>query len=310
MGNQLQSCLIERKVAGLKLRITIAMLAIYLIWGSTYLAIRFAVETIPPFLMAAVRFLVPGLILVIWKRASGDPAPSGRQWLSAVTIGLFLLLAGNGLLSWAEKRIDSGIASLLIGTVPIWMVLIDTLLISKRKPRLGAIIGLLTGFAGIVILVGPRHLLTGEGHYDLVGFAVTLLAALFWSFGSVISRKANLPSSPLLATGMEMLGGSAGLFLVSLIGGEWHSFHISAVASHSWFGLLYLIIAGSLGGFVAYTWLLRNAPISLIATYAYVNPIVAILLGYFFAGEQLTSQVLVSALIIIGSVILINNRRI
>lgn len=293
----------------MKLRIVIAMLAIYIIWGSTYLAIRFAVETIPPFLMAGTRFLVPGLLLVIWRRASGDPAPTKRQWLSSAYLGLLLLLGGNGLLSWAEKSIDSGVASLLIGTVPIWMVLIDTLFASKRKPGLGVIIGLLTGFSGIILLVGPREVFSGESHYDLVGFGVTLLAALFWSLGSVFTRKADLPSSPLLITGMEMLAGSVGLFLVSTFSGEWQSFNYSAVTLRSWMGLLYLIVAGSLGGFVAYTWLLRNAPISLVATYAYVNPLVAILLGYWFAQEDITARVLVAALIIIGSVVLINRFR-
>jgi drug/metabolite transporter (DMT)-like permease len=292
-----------------KLRIAIAMLAIYLIWGSTYLAIRFAVDTIPPFLMAGTRFLIPGLLLVIWRRAAGDPAPTRRQWLSTAFIGLLLLLGGNGLVSWAEQRIDSGIAALLVGTVPIWMVLTDTLFSSKQRPRLMAIIGLLTGFGGIVVLVGPRTLISGESNYDLLGIGAVLLAAFFWSLGSVFSRKADMPGSPLLGTGMEMLAGSAGLYTVSLMIGEWRSFDLNAVSLQSGLGLLYLIVAGSLGGFVAYTWLLRNAPISLVSTYAYVNPLVAILLGYWMAQETLSAQVLIAAVVIIGSVILINSGR-
>ena len=285
------------------------MLAIYLIWGSTYLAIRFAVDTIPPFLMAGTRFLIPGLLLVIWRRAAGDPAPTRRQWLSTAFIGLLLLLGGNGLVSWAEQRIDSGIAALLVGTVPIWMVLTDTLFSSKQRPRLMAIIGLLTGFGGIVVLVGPRTLISGESNYDLLGIGAVLLAAFFWSLGSVFSRKADMPGSPLLGTGMEMLAGSAGLYTVSLMIGEWRSFDLNAVSLQSGLGLLYLIVAGSLGGFVAYTWLLRNAPISLVSTYAYVNPLVAILLGYWMAQETLSAQVLIAAVVIIGSVILINSGR-
>ncbi len=293
----------------MKLRITIAMLAIYIIWGSTYLAIRFAVGTIPPFLMAATRFLIPGLILVIWRRLAGDPAPTRQQWLSAAIIGILLLLGGNGLLSWAEQRIDSGIAAILIGTVPIWMVIIDAVWLSKKIPRLNAIIGLLAGFSGIVLLVDPLNLSKLGDHPDAFGFGMLLLAAFFWSTGSVYTRKANLPASPLLVTGMEMLAGSAALFVVSLLGGEWKSFQVSQVSMQSALGLLYLIVAGSLGGFVAYTWLLKNAPISLVATYAYVNPIIAILLGHFFAAEVITARVLIAALIIIGSVILINYRK-
>lgn len=290
----------------MKLRIAIAMLAIYLIWGSTYLAIRFAVETIPPFLMAGTRFLFPGLLLVIWRRMAGDPPPTRRQWLSTGLIGLMLLLGGNGLVSWAEQRIDSGIAALLVGTAPIWMVLADSVL-SRRVPRWQAIIGLLTGFAGIVVLVGPRSLLTGDSRYDLLGITAVVLAALSWSLGSVISRKVDLPRSPLLVTGMEMLAGCVGLMLVSLLRGEWTGFAVGAVSMRSVLALLYLIVAGSLGGFVAYTWLLRNAPISLVATYAYVNPLVAILLGGLLAQESLTAQVLLAAVVIIGSVILINS---
>jgi drug/metabolite transporter (DMT)-like permease len=285
------------------------MLAIYIIWGSTYLAIRFAIDTIPPFMMAATRFLIPGLILVIWRRLAGDPAPTRPQWLSAGFIGILLLVGGNGLLSWAEKRIDSGIAAILIGTVPIWMVIIDAIFVSKKIPRLNAIIGLLAGFSGIVLLVDPLNFLKVGNHPDLVGFAVLLLAAFFWSSGSVYTRKANLPSSPLLVTGMEMLVGSVALFLLSLFSGEWRSLNISAISVQSFLGLLYLIIAGSLVGFVAYTWLLKNAPISLVSTYAYVNPLIAILLGHFFASEVITVRVLIAAGIIISSVILINYRK-
>jgi drug/metabolite transporter (DMT)-like permease len=290
-----------------KIRIAAAMLAIYLIWGSTYLAIRFAVETIPPFLMAGTRFLFPALLLIGWRRLSGDPTPTRRQWFSTGIIGLMMLLGGNGLVSWAEQRIDSGIAALLIGTVPIWMVLADALFASKTKPRPKAFIGLLTGFAGIVVLVGPPQLLSGQGQYDLLGIGALLLAALLWSLGSIYSRTADLPRSPLLTTGMEMAAGSFGLFCASLLGGEWRTFDPGGISLRSGLGLLYLILAGSLVGFVAYTWLLRNAPISLVSTYAYVNPLVAILLGSWLAQEPLTWQVLTAAVVIIGSVVLINS---
>ncbi len=290
----------------MKLRISFAMLAIYLIWGSTYLAIRFAVETIPPFLMAGTRFLFPGLLLLIWRRLAGDPPPTRRQWISAAVVGLLLLLGGNGLVSWAEQRIHSGIAALVVGTAPIWMVLIDSLFASRQRPRLAAIIGLGMGFIGIIVLIGPKTILGGEGSADLLGIGAVLLASMLWSAGSVYSQKADMPASPLIGTGMEMLAGSAGLFLTSFLTGEWQTFQPAAISLRSILGLLYLILAGSLVGFVAYTWLLRNAPISLVSTYAYVNPLVAILLGYWLGQEELTLQVLFAATIIIGSVILIN----
>jgi drug/metabolite transporter (DMT)-like permease len=267
------------------------------------------VETIPPFLMAGTRFLFPGLLLVIWRRLAGDPAPTRRQWMSTAVIGLLLLLGGNGLVSWAEQRVESGITALLVGISPIWLVLMDALFSSKRRPRWTAVVGLLTGFGGIVVLVGPGSLFNGQGQYDLLGIGAVLLASFLWSLGSVYSRKADVPGSPLLGTGMEMLAGSVGLLLVSLMLGEWRTFDLGAVTSRSGLGLLYLIIVGSLGGFVAYTWLLRNAPIPLVATYAYVNPLVAILLGHWLAQEPLTAQVLIAAVVIIGSVILINTSK-
>jgi drug/metabolite transporter (DMT)-like permease len=291
----------------MKIRIVIALLAVYLIWGSTYLAIRFAVETIPPFLMAGTRFLVAGLLLVIWRYLAGDPRPTRKQWLSASIVGLLLLLGGNGLVSWAEQgRINSGTAALLVGTVPIWMVLIEAIFYTKQRPRWQAFVGLLTGFIGIVVLIGPQNIFDSQNHANLLGTGAVIIGAFLWSIGSVYSHKAEMPGSPLMGTGMQMLVGSVGLFLVSLLSGEWKTFSLAAVSLHSGLGLLYLIVFGSLGGFVAYGWLLRNAPIPLAATYAYVNPLVAILLGNWLAQEHISAQVLVAAAIIIGSVVLIN----
>jgi len=290
----------------MKIRIAVAMLAIYLVWGSTYLAIRFAVETIPPFIMAGTRYLIPGLLLFVWRRLAGDPAPTRKQWIAGAIVGLFLLLGGNGLLSWAELRLESGVAALIVGTAPIWMVFFDAALTHKR-PRWQVIVGLLTGFGGIILLVGPASLFGGHPRYDLLAIGIVLLAALFWSIGSIYSRDADLPKSPLLGTGIEMLAGSAGLYLASLVSSEWKTFNLAAVSQQSLLGLLYLILFGTLVGFVAYTWLLRNAPISLVSTYAYVNPLVAILLGNWLANEPLSWHIVLSAGIIIGSVVLINS---
>jgi drug/metabolite transporter (DMT)-like permease len=290
----------------MKLRIVVAMLAIYLVWGSTYLAIRFAVETIPPFIMAGTRYLIPGILMLVWRRLAGDPAPTRRQWIAGSIVGLFLLLGGNGLVSWAEQRVDSGVSALIIGTAPIWMVVFDSVL-SRIRPRWQVIVGLLTGFGGILFLIGPESLFGQHPRYDLLGMGILMLAALLWAIGSIYSRNADLPRSPLLGTSIEMLAGSAGLYISSLISGEWKSFNLAAVSHQSLWGLLYLIVFGTLIGFVAYTWLLRNAPISLVSTYAYVNPLVAILLGSWLAQEPLTWEVGLAAAIIIGSVVLINS---
>lgn len=292
----------------MKFRIAVAMLAIYLVWGSTYLAIRFAVETIPPFIMAGTRYLLPGLLLMVWRRLAGDPAPTRRQWLSGAIVGLFLLLGGNGLVSWAEQRVESGIAALIIGTVPIWMAIFDAVL-TRIRPRWQVIMGLLTGFGGIIFLIGPESLFGQHPRYDLLGIGVLVLAAFLWAIGSIYSRDADLPRSPLLGTSIEMLAGSVGLYIASLLTGEWKTFNIGAVSQQSVLGLLYLIVLGTLVGFVAYTWLLRNAPISLVSTYAYVNPLVAILLGNWLVQEQLNWEVALAAAIIIGSVVLINSFR-
>ena len=292
----------------MKFRIAVAMLAIYLVWGSTYLAIRFAVETIPPFIMAGTRYLLPGLLLMVWRRLAGDPAPTRRQWLSGAIVGLFLLLGGNGLVSWAEQRVESGIAALIIGTVPIWMVIFDAVL-TRIRPRWQVIMGLLTGFGGIIFLIGPESLFGQHPRYDLLGIGVLVLAAFLWAIGSIYSRDADLPRSPLLGTSIEMLAGSVGLYIASLLTGEWKTFNVGAVSQQSVLGLLYLIVLGTLVGFVAYTWLLRNAPISLVSTYAYVNPLVAILLGNWLVQEPLNWEVALAAAIIIGSVVLINSFR-
>ena len=292
----------------MKTKIWIALLALYIVWGSTYLAIRFAVETLPPFLHAGLRFLISGLVLVIWRRAAGDTMPTRNQWKSLAIIGTLLLLGGNSLVAVAEQRIASGVAALIIGTVPLWLVVIETLRPGGTRPSWQALVGLIVGFGGIYLLVGPTDL-SGGLQFDALGTILLVIAAFLWSLGSIYSRSADLPKSALMMTGGEMLAGSIPIFLVSLLFGEWRTFNIAQVSSESWIALLYLITFGSMVGFVAYIWLLQNAPISLVATYAYVNPLVAVLLGYWFAQEELTARILVGAVIIIGSVIFINSAR-
>jgi drug/metabolite transporter (DMT)-like permease len=284
-----------------------AMISVYIVWGSTYLAIRFAVETIPPFLMIAFRFFIAGGILFLFRRLSGDQAPTRIEWRSAIVTGFFLLVAGNGVVAWAEQRVPSGIAALLVGASPLWMFLIDTFRPghSTRRPGWLAFIGVLIGFVGIIVLIEPGSLGGVSAPVDRIGGLALLLASFCWSVGSLYSRHAPLPSSPLLGTSMEMLAGGAGLLILGTLTGEWSQLHLASIQLHSWLGLLYLIIFGSLVGFACYTWLLRSAPTTLVSTYAYVNPVVAILMGNLLAQEPLTPRVLIAAAIIIGSVVLL-----
>ena len=292
----------------MKTKTWIALLALYIVWGSTYLAIKFAVETIPPFFHAGIRFLVSGVILVLWQRAAGQPMPTRKQWVSLAIIGNLLLLGGNGLVSWAEQTIPSGIAALIIGGIPLFLVITESFRPGGVKPNRWTILGLAIGFLGIFILVDPTDL-TGGSDLDTLGVGALFLACVFWSLGSVYSKHADLPKSSLMSTGGQMLAGSIGLFAVSLATGELAGWNVADVTTKSALGLVYLILAGSLIGFVSYGWLLQNAPISLVATYAYVNPIVAVLLGNWFANESLEPRVWLAAAIIVGSVMFINRSR-
>lgn len=293
----------------MKTKIWIALVALYIVWGSTYLAIRFAVETIPPFMHAALRFLISGAILYAWRRRAGDPAPTAGNWRATAIVGAALLLGGNGLVAWAEQSVPSGIAALMISTSPFWLVLFESMRAGGSKPNWQAILGLLVGFGGVFLLIGPAEITGGEESFDTFGIILLLLAPLFWSLGSIYARGADMPKSTLLSTGMQMLTGAAALFIVSAFKGEFRGFNLSDVSPASWWGLAYLITFGSLIGFVSYGWLLHNAPISLMSTYAYVNPVVAVILGWLLANEELNARIAVASAIIIGSVVLINSAR-
>ena len=293
----------------MKTKLWTALIALYIVWGSTYLGIRFAVETLPPFLHSAIRFLISGLILFIWRRSAGDPVPTISNWKSTAIVGTFLLVGGNGLVGLAEKTVPSGIAALIVATSPFWLTLFETFRSGGAKPTWQSILGLLIGFSGVFLLIGPADFL-GSGHkFDTFGVVILLIAPILWSTGSIYAKGADMPKSSLLSTGMQMLAGSAALFIVSVVTGELSGFSFGDVSTRSWLGLLYLITFGSLIGFVSYGWLLHNAPISLMSTYAYVNPVVAVFLGWLLAGELLTARIALASAIIIGSVILINLAR-
>ncbi len=293
----------------MKTKIWIALIALYIVWGSTYLGIRFAVETIPPFLHASLRFLISGLILFTWRRSAGDPAPTFSNWKATAIVGTGLLLGGNGLVAWAEQSVPSGIAALMVSTSPFWLVLFEAVRAGGVKPTWQAILGLIIGFGGVFILIGPAEITGAEAGFDTFGIILLLLAPVFWSLGSIYAKGADLPKSTLLSTGMEMLAGAVVLFLVSVVKGELDGFSFGLVSTRSWLALAYLVTFGSLVGFVSYGWLLHNAPISLMSTYAYVNPVVAVLLGSLFADEPLSGRTLIAAGVIIGSVVLINSSR-
>jgi drug/metabolite transporter (DMT)-like permease len=293
----------------MKSKIWLALFALYIVWGSTYLGIRIAIETIPPFLHASIRFLISGLILVIWQRAAGHALPTRKQWISTAIIGSLLLLGGNGLVAWAEQFIPSGIAALIISSSPMFLVIGEAIRPNGVKPNWQGIVGILIGFAGIFILIGPSEISGSATKLNPLGIAALLAAELFWSTGSIYSKSVDLPKSSLMNTGAQMLMGSISLFIVSLISGELHGWDITAVSARSLYGLSYLILIGSLVGFVSYGWLLQNAPISLVSTYAYVNPIVAVFLGTWLASEPLEPRIWLAAGIIVGSVIFINSTR-
>ncbi len=292
-------------VAPSRARVLAAYAIVYVIWGSTYLAISLAIRTLPPFLMAGARFLVAGLILYAFTRARGAARPTLSHWKAATIIGGFLLLIGNGAVVWGEQYVPSGITALLIATVPLWMSLLGWLGPERRRPNVRIAVGLIVGLLGIVVLVGPGALVGEGGTVDLVGSGVIILGALSWAIGSLYARTAVTPPSPGLGTAMQMVAGGLLLVALGLGTGEGHGLDPATMSMTSVSALLYLIIFGSLIGFSAYIWLLRVEPPTRVSTYAYVNPVVAVALGWLIAGEPLSPRTLLAAAIIVGAVVLI-----
>lgn len=282
-----------------------ALSAVYLIWGSTYLAIRFTVETTPPFLSAAARFIISGAVLYLWRRAAGDPAPTTLEWRNASIIGILLLVGGNGGVVWAAQYIPSSLSALLVATVPLWMLLFDALRSGGERPSPQALSGILIGFCGAALLIGwSASTTTSQSFY---GALAVVIASFLWAIGSIYGKTFKLPASPLLTTGIEMLAGGAVQILVSVISGEMGRLDPAAVSSRSMVAWTYLTVIGPIA-FVAYAWLLRNSPIPLVATYSYVNPLVAIVLGYFLGKEIITLRILLAAALVIGSVVLVSGK--
>jgi drug/metabolite transporter (DMT)-like permease len=286
------------KTGGLSTKVWLALGVVYVVWGSTYLGIDLAVRTIPPFLMASVRFLIAGGLLYVWAIRRGDRSdrPTLRHWLSAALIALPMLAIGNAAVGWAEVTLDTGTASLIIASVPLWMALLDRVFYGQRLAQT-IVVGLVVGFAGVGLLVAP-----GGAHANARAL-VLVFSSLAWAIGSLYSRHAALPSRPQVGVAMQMLTAGVMLAVISAASGE--SVDPASISLESWLGLAYLIVAGSLVAFTAYMWLLRNTATSLVGTYAYVNPVVAVLLGTLVLGEPLGWRTIVGGGIILGAVALI-----
>ncbi|MCI0436969.1 MAG: EamA family transporter [Gemmatimonadetes bacterium] len=289
-------------------KLVAAFAAVYLIWGSTYLAIKFAIQTMPPFTMAGVRFLIAGTILYGFARATAPTRPDRAHWKTALVIGALLLMGGNGAVTWSQQRIPSGVAALLVTITPCWMVLLDWLRPGGTRPTAPIVVGLVLGLAGVGLLIGPESLMGGE-RVDLIGAGVLLIGSISWASGSIYSRHANTPARPLLATGMQMLCGGSILLAAGLLAGEATRIDLAAVSARSLLALAYLIVFGAIIGYSAYVWLLRASTPARVSTYAYVNPVIAVFLGWVLADEPLTPRMLVAALVIIVGVALITLSR-
>ena len=291
--------------------IALGMLVLYVVWGSTYLAIAIAVETIPPFLMAGARFLLAGTILLAWTRARGGTgfvAPTRREWRDMTVIGALLLGGGMGMVAFGEQTIPSGITALLIALLPAWIAIFGRILLGERLPLL-AVVGIIVGFAGVGILVGPS-LGGGTGGLDPLGLAAVIVSPIAWSLGSLFaSHRATLPRDPLVNTGGQMVAGGLVLFGMAALAGEFGRFDPAGVSLESIAAFVYLTVVGSLLAFTAYGWLLRVAPLPLVATYAYVNPVVAVILGAIVLQEPIDARTLLAAAIIVGAVALIVTAR-
>lgn len=284
-----------------------AFAAIYFIWGSTYLAIKYALEGIPPFLMMGTRSLAAGLILYLWSRGRGDEKIKSENIIPIVIIGVLFFLVGHGMLAWGQQRIPSGSAALLVASEPLWIAVIEALMVRGHRTTSKTIIGLLCGFVGISLLFAPWQKL-GNHHVDSLSAFAILLGTLSWSIGAVYSRVAKLPKSPALSAGLELIVGGFLLVTCGLLMGEGSRLQLEAISLRSILGLLYLIIFGSVITFTAYVWLLNLTSATRVATHTYVNPVIAVFIGWAIAGESLSMQTFLATLIIIISVYLVLGR--
>ena len=282
----------------------LAFATIYFVWGSTFLAIRVGVHEVPPFLLAAMRFLIAGLALYAWMIARGEPSPTGRQWMSASLLAVLIFVLDYGLLFWAEQRVPSGIAAVMMATIPLFMALSEIIFLGTQRLTISLWLALLIGIIGVAVLMSRSFNLGGEP-IDPRGAVALIVAAMSWSIASVLTRKLPLPPSKVMSSGAQMLAGGVFLTLTAASRGEVRNFHPASVSRGAWLSLLYLIVAGSIIAFTAYVWLIHRESPMKVGTYAYVNPVVAVLVGYFLGGEALGLRVILGTVCVLISVVMI-----
>ena len=286
-----------------RMRIVLAFAAVYVLWGSTYLFIKYAIETIPPFALGFIRFAVSGGLLYGLARWRGAGKPTMHELKMAAITGVLMLGFGNGAVMWAEKTIPSGVVALIVSSVPIWVVIIDWLRPGGVRPRTAMFLGLVLGLAGILILVGPRAII-GEGNVDEIGALIMLAGSIAWAVGSLMTR-GNKPGSPIVFAALQMLAASAAMGIMGLVTGDLFAFSPANLTAKSVFSFFYLVIAGSIIGYTAYVYLLGMVSAAKAATYAYVNPVIAVLLGWAFASEPLGVRTVIAAGVVLAGVAII-----
>jgi drug/metabolite transporter (DMT)-like permease len=287
----------------------LAFAIIYFVWGSTFLAIRIGVHEVPPFLLAAMRFLVSGLVLFGWMIAQGERSLSRREWMSASLVALLIFVFDYGLLFWAEKRVPSGVAAVMMATIPVFMALSEIVFLRTQRLTVRLALALLIGIAGVAVLMS-HSLNLGGAPIDTAGAVAIIIGAVSWSVASVLTRKLPLPESKVMSSGAQMLAGGVLLMLAAAALGEFREFHPATVSRGAWLSLLYLIVAGSIVGFTAYVWLIHHESPTKVATYAYVNPVVAVLLGYLVGGETLGLRTMLGTVFVLISVVVITTTRV
>jgi drug/metabolite transporter (DMT)-like permease len=289
-------------------KILLAFSIIYFVWGSTFLAIRVGVREVPPFLLAGMRFFIAGIVLYAWMRAKGEASPTGREWGSATLLAVLIFVFDYGLLFWAERRVPSGIAAVMMATIPAFMALSEIFIMKTQRLTVRLVIALLVGTGGVAVLASSSAGL-GKALIDMRGACALLFASLSWSVASALTRNLALPQSKGMSSAAQMFAGGILLALAAALLGEFHDFHIEAVSTKAWFALAYLIVAGSIMGFTAYVWLLHHESPTKVGTYAYVNPVVAVLVGYFLGGESLGLRTVAGAGLVLASVLVITTAR-
>jgi len=287
----------------------LAFAIIYFVWGSTYLAIRVGVREVPPLLLAAMRFLFAGLALYGWMIAKGERSPTTREWKSASLLAILIFVFDYGLLFWAEQRVPSGIAAVVMATIPAFIAVAEIFVLRTQELTLRLTLALLIGIAGVAVLMS-RSLNLGGAPVDRKGAMALIFASISWSVATVIARKLPLPTSKVMSSGAQMLAGGVFLTLAAAALGEFGNFHPSAISLGAWLSLLYLVVAGSIIGFTAYVWLIHHESPTKVGTYAYVNPVVAVLVGYVLGGEALGTRTILGTLFILISVIVITTTKV